>query len=93
LRLIDKSMTKSQFLDQLSQSEALLKSASAKIEALNLATQEAIKTAVSSGAEIKTVRDSLRFSKKLYTIIHEQSRLLHREGQSVLDSWPETPSN
>lgn len=93
LRLIDKSMTKSQFLDQLSQTEALLKAASAKIEALNLATQEAIKSAVNSGAEIKTVRDSLRFSKKLYTIVHEQSRLLHREGQAVLDTWPETPHN
>lgn len=93
LRLIDKAMTKPQFLDQLSQAEAQLKPAAAKIQALNLATQEAIKTAVAGGGEIKTVRDSLRFSRKLYTIIHEQARLLHREGQEVLATWPETPHN
>jgi ABC-2 type transport system ATP-binding protein len=77
----------------LSQAEAQLKPAAAKIQALNLATQEAIKAAVGGGGEIKTVRDSLRFSKKLYTIIFEQARLLHREAQAVLDTWPETPHN
>jgi hypothetical protein len=93
LRLIDKAMTKPQFLGLLSQAEAQLKPAAAKIQALNLATQEAIKAAVGGGGEIKTVRDSLRFSKKLYTIIFEQARLLHREAQAVLDTWPETPHN
>ena len=86
-------MTKPQYLDQLAQAEALLKPAAAKIEALNLATQEAIKTAVAGGGEIKTVRDSLRFSRKLYTIIYDQARLLHREGKEVLDTWPDTPPN
>ncbi len=93
LRLIDKAMTKPQFLEILAQAENQLKPAAAKIQALNLATQEAIKAAVGGGGEIKTVRDSLRFSKKLYTIIFEQARLLHREAQAVLDTWPETPNN
>ena len=56
---------------------------------LNLAIQEAIKEAIAGGGQIKTVQDSLRMSRTLYTIMHKNSSSLYQEACEVLQAWPD----
>ncbi len=88
LQLIDKASHRPKLLGRLQQTEGALKAKAREVPVLNLAIQETIKETIAAGGEIKTVQDSLRMSRSLYTILNRSAFKLHKEASEVLDSWP-----
>ena len=74
-------------LDKLAKVEEQVRSCSADLQLLTLATQYEIKNTLNDNPKSTCIEDSLRLSKKLYTHLRKESIRLQQACRAALDDY------